>query len=127
MYNPWHPYLKKKRKTCVEEPRLTRYTVSSVHSQRVRQFIVSELGRRSGFSQAAVERTSKKYHEHIPRTALGKITDDTKKEKRENLRKERKYERRRNFVKDENESRAFASLSKHHMSTDDDDSASESG
>jgi len=127
MYNPWHPYLKKKRKTCVEEPRLTRYTVSSVHNQRVRQFIVSELGRRSGFSQAAVERTSKKYHEHIPRTALGKITDDTKKEKRENLRKERKYERRRNFVKDENESRAFASLSKHHMSTDDDDSASESG
>ena len=36
-----------------------------------------------------------------------------------------KYERRRNFVKDEKESRAFASLSKQHMSTDDDDSASE--
>lgn len=37
-----------------------------------------------------------------------------------------KYERRRNFVKDEKECRAFASLSKQHMSTDDDDSASES-
>lgn len=105
-----------------------RETVSSVHNRRVTQFIVNELGRRSGhgFSQAAVERTSKKYHEHIRRTALGKITDDTKKEKRDNLRKERKYERRRNFVKDEKECRAFASLSKQHMSTDDDDSASES-
>lgn len=37
-----------------------------------------------------------------------------------------KYERRRNFVKDEKEYGAFASLSKQHMSTDDDDSASES-
>lgn len=90
------------------------------------QFIVSELGRRSGFSQAAVEKSSKKYHKHTRRTALGKITDDTKKEKRENLRKERKYERRRNFVKDEKESRAFARLTKHHMSTYNDDSASES-
>ncbi|XP_068670890.1 eukaryotic translation initiation factor 5B-like [Montipora foliosa] len=103
-----------------------RSRVSSVHNRRVTQFIVRELGRRSGFSQAAVEKSSKKYHEHIRRTALGKITDDTKKEKRDNLRKERKYERRRNFVKDEKESRAFASLTKHHMSTDDDDSASES-
>ena len=29
--------------------------VSSVHNRRVTQFIVTELGRRSGFSQAAVE------------------------------------------------------------------------
>ena len=32
---------------------------------------------------------AKKYHEHIRRTALGKITDETKKEKKKNLRKER--------------------------------------
>lgn len=37
-----------------------------------------------------------------------------------------KYERTRNFVKDEKECRAFASFSKQHMSTDDDDSANES-
>jgi len=41
--------------------------------------------------------TSKKYHEHIRRTALGKITDDTKKEKRENLRKERVCDSERNY------------------------------
>jgi len=33
--------------------------VSSVHNRRVTQFIVSELGRRSGFSQAAVESKQK--------------------------------------------------------------------
>ena len=36
-----------------------------------------------------------------------------------------KYERRRAYVKDENESRAFAKLSKEHMSSDDDDTDSE--
>ena len=41
--------------------------------------------------------TSKKYHEHIRRTALGKITDDTKKEKRDNLRKERVCDSESNY------------------------------
>ena len=41
--------------------------------------------------------TSKKYHEHIRRTAMGKITDDTKKEKRDNLRKERVCNSERNY------------------------------
>ena len=41
--------------------------------------------------------TCKKYHEHIRKTALGKITDDTKKEKRENLRKEQVCDSERNY------------------------------
>ena len=36
-----------------------------------------------------------------------------------------KYERRKAYVKDENESRAFAKLSKEHMSSDYDDTDSE--
>ncbi|XP_067029539.1 uncharacterized protein [Acropora muricata] len=94
--------------------------------KRRKRFTSCIIAENSLISTEEGKQSSKKYHEHIRQTALGKITDDTKKEKRDNLRKERKYERRRNFVKDEKESRAFASLTKHHMSTDDDDSASES-
>lgn len=55
--------------------------------------------------------TSKKYHEHIRRTALGKITDDTKKEKRDNLRKERVCDSERNYctsikAKDQDQARS---------------------
>lgn len=46
---------------------------------------------------------------------------------KKNLRKERKYERRKAPVKDETESRAFAKLSKEHMSSDDDDTDTDEG
>ncbi|XP_068762186.1 uncharacterized protein [Montipora capricornis] len=45
--------------------------------------------------------------------------------KRINLRKERKYERRKCQVKDEKEAHAFSKLTKEHMSTDDDANSSE--
>ncbi|XP_066029074.1 uncharacterized protein [Pocillopora verrucosa] len=73
------------------------------------------------------ERTAKKYHEHLRRIALGKITDEIKLKNKKNLRKERKYERRKAHVKDETESRAFAKLSKEHMSSDDDDTDTDEG
>jgi len=38
-----------------------------------------------------------------------------------------KYERRRGLVKSETESRAFATLSKEHMSSDDDEAEGETG
>jgi len=92
----------------------------------VTQRIIDELCRQgTGFTKAAVQRTAKKYHEHLRRTALGKITDEIKLKNKKNLRKERKYERRRGYVKDENESRAYGKLTKEHMSTDDDDTDTE--
>ncbi|XP_068753247.1 micronuclear linker histone polyprotein-like [Montipora capricornis] len=101
--------------------------VSSVHNKKVTQLIVEELCRQPGrgFARAVVEKTAKKYHEHIRRSALGKITDEIRMKKRINLRKERKYERRKCQVKDEKEAHAFSKLTKEHMSTDDDANSSE--
>ncbi|XP_078382257.1 uncharacterized protein LOC144664932 [Oculina patagonica] len=99
--------------------------VTSPHNTKVTQQIVDELCRHGGFTKTAVQRTAKKYHEHIRRTALGKITDEIKIKNKKNLRKERKYERRRCHVKDEREERAFSALSKEHMSSDEDDSVTE--
>ncbi|XP_068695960.1 uncharacterized protein [Montipora foliosa] len=101
--------------------------VSSVHNKKVTQLIVEELCHQPGrgFARAVVEKTAKKYHEHIRRSALGKITDEIRMKKRINLRKERKYERRKCQVKDEKEAHAFSKLTKEHMSTDDDANSSE--
>ncbi|RMX45155.1 hypothetical protein pdam_00022782, partial [Pocillopora damicornis] len=86
-----------------------------------------QVGRRTGIEVNGWAGTAKKYHKHLRRTALGKIADEIKLKNKKNLRKERKYERRKAHVKDETESRAFAKLSKEHMSSDDDDTDTDEG
>ncbi|XP_067041843.1 uncharacterized protein [Acropora muricata] len=65
-----------------------RELVNSPHNMRVTQLIVNELCHHGEFAKTTVQRTAKKYHEHIRRTALGKITEDVKIRNKKNLRKE---------------------------------------
>ncbi|PFX28869.1 Melanopsin [Stylophora pistillata] len=75
--------------------------------------------------EALKVKTVKKYHEHIRRCALGKTTEEVKMKKRKNLRKERKYERRKSDLKGQKETLAYSKLTKEHMSTDYDANNSE--